>query len=128
MAVCTKYHVSGLHITSFRHQLMTDSVTSMYIFHSKFLCKLISHMEMSGIVQLTGRNQMIIDQHDFIRIPKLCKSHLFELLCNKRNENIVDHHSVHIYSHDISRFYRFSHIISDNLLNNCLAHLLLPSS
>ena len=39
-------------------------------------------------------------------------------------KNIVDHHSVDIDCDDITRFYGMAHIVSDNLFNNCFAHLI----
>ena len=81
-------------------------------------------MEMSGVIKLTRRNKMIIDQNYFIRIPELLKSHFFEFLCNKWNKNIMDHHSVYIDSYNIAWFYGMTHIVSYNLFDNCFAHLL----
>ena len=35
----------------------------------------------------------------------------------------MDHHSVYIDCYDIARFYGMTHIVSDNLFDNCFAHL-----
>ena len=69
MAVCTEYDVARFDIASLCHQLMADSVASVYVFHSVFLCKSISCMEMSGIIKLACRNKVVIDQDYLIRIP-----------------------------------------------------------
>ena len=84
-------------------------------------------MEMSGIIQLACRYQMVVDQDYLIRIPESGESHFLKFISHKRNKNIMNHDSVYIDGHDISRFYCFANIISDNLLNNCLAHFLLLS-
>ena len=69
-AFAEKYGMKNVHRSDgICHQLMTDSIASVYVFHSVFFCKCISHMEMSGIVQLTCRYKVIIDQNNFVRIP-----------------------------------------------------------
>ena len=128
MAVCSECDISRFHISGFCHQLVTDSVASMYVSQSVFFYKFISFVEMSCIILLTRRNKVIINQNHFIRIMKLCKSHLLKFICYKRNENIMDHASVNINCHDISRLYCLSCIMSDNLFNNRLAHHALLSA
>ena len=127
MAVGSKCNITRFNVTSFCHQLMADSVTSVYVCQSVFFCKCISGTEMSGVVLLTCRYQMVVDQNNLIRIMQLCKSHFFKFVCHKRDENIVDHHAVYIDRHNVSRLYSLSCIMSDNFFNNRLAHFLLLS-
>ena len=60
-------------------------------------------MEMSGIILLTCRYKMVIDQNNLVRIPQLLKAHLLKFVRYKRNKDIMDHHSVNIDRHDIAR-------------------------
>lgn len=53
---------------------MADAVTSVNIFDAILLYKCVSHAEMAGVVLLAGRNQMVIDQNNLIRIPYLGKA------------------------------------------------------
>ena len=126
MAVCTKYNITGFNITCLSHKLMTDTVTSVYVFHAIFSCKSISHMEMSGIILLTCRYKMVIDQNNLVRIPQLLKAHLLKFVRYKRNKDIMDHHSVNIDRHDIARLYCFACVMSDNFLNDRLTHYFSP--
>ena len=126
MAVCTKYNIARFNITCLSHKLMTDTVTSVYVFHAVFSCKSISHMEMSGIILLTCRYKMVIDQNNLVRIPQLLKAHLLKFFRYKRNKDIMDHHPVHIDRHDIARLYCLACIMSDNFFNDRLAHYFSP--
>ena len=53
-------------------------------------------LKMTRIVYLAGRNQMVVDQNNFVRIPELRKAHFFKLFRHERNEDIVDHHTIYI--------------------------------
>ena len=103
---------------------MADSIASVYVFHAIFLCKFIAFVEMSRIVHLACRNEVVVDQNDFIRVPQFGKAHLLEFVRYKRNKDIMDHHSVYIDSYNIAWFYGMTHIVSYNLFDNCFAHLL----
>ena len=78
MAVGSEYNISWLYIQGFSHKLMADAIASVYMFHAVFLSKCISNMKMPGVIHLAGRNQMIIDQNNLVRVPQLFESHLFE--------------------------------------------------
>ena len=127
MAVCTENNVSRFNVTGLCHQLMADTITSVDVRHAVFGCKCITDTKMPCIIQLAGRNQMVIDQNHFFRIIEFCKTHFFKFFCYKRNKNIMNHDAVYIHCDDIARFDIFSCIMSDNLFNNCLAHCLLLS-
>ena len=127
MAVGSECDITRFNIASLCHQLMADSVTSVYMCKSVFICKCISGTKMSGIILLTCRNQMIIDQNNLVRIMQFRKSHFFKFFCHKGDENIMDHHAVNVNRHNVSRLYGFSCIMSDNFFNNRLAHFLLLS-
>ena len=89
MAVGTKYHVARFYIACLGHKLMADAVAPVNVFDAVLLHEGIAHAEMTGVVLLAGRNQMVIDQNHLIRIPYLCKAHLMELVHNERNHDIV---------------------------------------
>ena len=50
MAVCTKCNITWLYITCFCHQLVADTIASVYMGHAVFFSKGITCMEMSGII------------------------------------------------------------------------------
>ena len=85
---------------------MADTVASVYMFHAVFFSKCISNMEMSGVIHLAGRNEVVIDQNHLVRIPQLLKSHLFKFFSDKRDKDVVDHDAVHINGYNIARLYR----------------------
>ena len=123
MAVCTKYHIARFNITGLCHQLMADTVTSMYIFHAVFFNEFISLTEMAGIIHLTCRNEVVVDQHDFVRIPELCESHFFEFIRHKGNKDIVDHDSVHVGGNNITGFdIADTGVVFQDFFDNCIAH------
>ena len=101
---------------------MTDSVAPVDIFHTILCCKCISDPEMSCVIHLTGRDQMIVDQYHLIRIPKLLKSHFFKFFRHKRNKDIMDHNPVHIYGYNVSRFYFTAQIAAYDFFNDSLSH------
>ena len=70
-------------------ELMADAVTSVNIFDTILLYKCVSHAEMAGVVLLAGRNQMVIDQNNLIRVPYFCKSHLVELVHDERDHDVI---------------------------------------
>ena len=69
---------------------------------------------------------MVVDQDHLIRVPKLLKAHFLEFFRYKRDKYIMDHDTVHIYSHNISRLYFFAGIMLYDLFNYCLSHCILP--
>ena len=89
MAVRSEHYMPRLYIACLRHQLMADAITSVNIFDAILLYKCVSHAEMAGVVLLAGRNQMVIDQNNLIRIPYLSKAHLVELVHDKRNHDVI---------------------------------------
>ena len=101
---------------------MADSVASVYVFHAIFLCKFIAFVEMSRIVHLACRNEVVVDQNDFIRVPQFGKAHLLEFIADKRDEDIMNHDSVHVDRHNVARFYVFSGVVADDFFNYCIAH------
>ena len=101
---------------------MADSVASVYVFHAVFLCKFIAFVEMSRIVHLACRNEVVVDQNDFIRVPQFGKAHLLEFIADKRDEDIMNHDSVHVDRHNVARFYVFSGVVADDFFNYCIAH------
>ncbi len=68
---------------------------------------------MSRIVHLACRNEVVVDQNDFIRVPQFGKSHLLEFIADKRDEDIMNHDSVHVDRHNVARFYVFSGVVDD---------------
>ena len=68
---------------------MANAVTSVNIFDAILLYKCVSHAEMASVVLLAGRNQMVIDQNNLIRIPDLSKAHLVELVHDKRDHDVI---------------------------------------
>ena len=82
-------------------------------------------MEVSRIIQLAGRYEMVINQNCFIRIPELLKSHFFKFFSDKGDKNVMDHDPVHRNGSDITRLYLFARIMMNDLFNHCLAHIFL---
>ena len=127
MAVGAEHHVARLHIASLRHQLMADAVGTVHILYAELRRKFIASAEVSGIVGLAGRHQVVIDEHHLVRVPDLLKSHLGELVRHEGDENVVHHHPVHIHGDDIPGLGRgVAHIAADDFLNQCRAHLTPP--
>ena len=121
--VRTENNIAGFNVTGFCHQLMADTVTSVYIFHAIFFSEFISFAKMTGIIHLTGRNQMVVDQNHLVRIPELCKAHLFEFVSHEGNKDIVDHDSVYVSGHNVSGFdIRYAGVVFQDFFNNCIAH------
>ena len=83
---------------------MADSIAAMDVLHTIFCNEFVSDMKMACVIYLTGRNQMVVDQHCFVRIPNFLKSHFFKFFSDKRNENIVDHHTIYLNGDDVIGF------------------------
>ena len=123
MAVCTENYIAGFYVSGLCHQLMADTVTSMYIFHAVFFNEFISFAEMTGVIHLAGRNQMVVDQNYLVRVPELCKAHLFKFIRHKGNKDIVDHDSVHVGGNNITGFdIADASVVFQDLFNNSIAH------
>ena len=105
MAVGSEYDVAGLYIPCFCHQLMADSVGTMNILHAILRGEGIAPLKVTRIVNLAGRYEVIVDQNNFIRIPELRKAHLLELVRHKRNKDVMNHHTIHIYGYNIAGLY-----------------------
>ena len=91
MAVCAKYNITGFNITCLSHKLMTDTVTSVYVFHAILAAKASPTWKMSGIILLTCRYKMVIDQNNLVRIPQLLKAHLLKFFRYNGIKYIMDH-------------------------------------
>ena len=104
MAVCTKDYIARLDVTGFGHQLVADTIASVDVFHAVFGGKSVTGTEMSRIIDLAGRNHVVVDQNDLVGIPELCKSHLFKFFGNEGNKDIMDHHAVNICGNDVTGF------------------------
>lgn len=98
----------------------------MYVGHAVLFSECISDAEVSRVVLLACRNEVIVDQNDLVRIPQLFKAHFFKFFSHERNKNVVDHDAVHIYDRDIARLYGLSGIMFNDFLNYCLSHCILP--
>ena len=61
MTVSAENNIPRLHIACFCHELMADTVASVDMRHAVFGCKSITDAKMSCIIQLAGRNKMVID-------------------------------------------------------------------
>ena len=96
MRVRAECDIAGLNIAGFRHQLMADAVGAVHILNTVFVAEIIADVVMAGVVELARGYEMIVDQDCAVRIPDLCKAHLFKFVFYKRDENIVDHDAVDI--------------------------------
>ncbi len=111
MAVSTEHDMTRLHIAGLRHKLMADAVAAVDIFDPVLFYKGITHTVMAGIVLLTGRYQVIVDQNDLVRIPDFLKSHLVKLVNDKRDHDVIEHDAVYIHRYDIARLHFFAGIM-----------------
>ena len=85
--------------------------------------KLISNTVVSGVVQLAGRDQMVIDQDYLVRVPELGKAHLLKFVLDEGDENVVDHHPVHIDGDNIAAFgVCDAGIPAQQFFNECRSH------
>ena len=123
MRVGTEDNLTRTCISHLRHQLVADTVCTVEVGQSLFLDKSIANLEMAHILNRRGRNQMVINQNDLVRVPDFGESHFFEFVDNKRNKNIVNHHTVNINRYNLTRT-NFRAVVSahDDLFNQCMSH------
>ena len=127
MAVRAEGDVAGLHIARLRHQLVADAVRAVDIFDPVFCREGIAFREVAGVVQLAGRDQVVVDQDHFVRIPDLREAHLLKFIRHKGDKNIVDHDAVDVDGDDLSGSDGFtSDVVRDDFFNQCHTHLLTP--
>ncbi len=69
MGVRAEDDVARFGVAFFGHKLMADSVASVYMGESVFVCKCVANLKMTHILHSAGRHQMVVDQDDFIRVP-----------------------------------------------------------
>ena len=90
--------------------------------HPVFFSEGVADAKMSGVVHLARRNQMIVDQHHLVRIPEFRKPHFLKFFRHKGDENIMDHHPVHIRRYDLPGRYVPADISPQNFFNDCFSH------
>ena len=124
MAVCAESDITGQDVAGFGHQLMADAVGAVDMFDAVFGGKGVALCEMTGIVQLAGGNEMVIDQDHSVGIPDFGKAHFLELFRDKGDENIVYHDAVDIDGNDLAGRYLFTaDIVRDDFFNKGHSHI-----
>ena len=101
---CCGATFAGFYISCLCHQLMADAVGAVHVPDAVLVAELIADVVMAGVVELAGGNEVVVDQDCAVRIPYLCKAHLFKFVFYKRDENIVDHDAVDIDRDDVAGF------------------------
>ena len=123
MGVGAEDNLTRTGIAHLRHQLVTDTVGTVEMGQSLFFDKGVANLEVADILDSRSRNQMVINQDDLVRVPNFGEAHLFELVDNERNKNIVNHHPVDFDRHDLAGTdVRSVGPPLDDLFNQCMSH------
>ena len=123
VAVRAKGDVSRLYITRLGHQLVADAVRPMDIFDTVLRGKSIALCEMAGVVDLAGRDQMVVDEDHPVGIPDSGEAHLLEFVRHKGDKDVVDHDPVHIDGDDLAGSHFFApDIVRNDFFNESLSH------
>ena len=102
MGIRAKSHIARLHISRLRHELVADAIGAVHVLNAVLVAEIVADVVVAGVIELAGRNEVVVNEHGPVRIPDLLKAHLFELVFYKGNKNIVDHDAVHVHRDDVA--------------------------
>ena len=123
MAVRSEDQVAGLHIARLGHELVADAVTPVQIRDTVLCRKLVRELVGADIVNLTGRYQVVADNHDLLGVPDLLKAHFLKFCRDEGHHDVVQHHAVRADRHNVAGLYRVPDLCGNQLFNHCHFHL-----